>query len=404
MTINFYLDKPTAARETAIYLFLRSGGKTLKFNTGHSVHPKYWDCKNKQVKKNYTGSPEFNLYLSTLKAEVQKEIMVIASSGSSSLEEIRDIIASLVAGRGFKEDKVDFLEAYGLFLETYKATRNKTTVAKYQTILSHLQGFAAHKRIRLSFALIDLKFSEGWTTYLIKEARLTNNTIAKKISLFKTFMHWATERGYNNNLAYNKFKYALNKVDIITLTNEELMAIYSLDLDKKPALERVRDVFCFGCFTGQRFSDVSGLHPDHIKGKVWHLHTQKTKDILAIPLNDFAWEILEKYINRGQKLPSISNQKTNEHLKELGKLAGIIDPITVTRYRGVEKIQKLHPKYMFIGTHTARRTFVTLSLEKGMRPETAMKITGHSDYRTFKKYIDLTSKVTENEMNRIWSK
>ena len=85
-------------------------------------------------------------------------------------------------------------------------------------------------------------------------------------------------------------------------------------------------------------------------------------------------------------------------------MAEINESVIVTKYRGLEKVEFLEPKYNFISSHTARRTFVTLSLEKGMRPETVMSITGHKDYKTFKKYIKLTDKVKMNEMNQIWSK
>jgi integrase len=98
-----------------------------------------------------------------------------------------------------------------------------------------------------------------------------------------------------------------------------------------------------------------------------------------------------------------SNQKMNEYLKEIGKLAEINENIAIVKYRGLEKVEFLEPKHNFISSHTARRTFVTLSLEKGMRPETVMSITGHKDYRTFKKYIKLTDKVKLAEMNDIWS-
>jgi integrase len=326
------------------------------------------------------------------------------SNEATALEEVKAPILALVNKMDLKEEKADFLEAYNQFLSVYKATRKASTVTKYETILNHLQNYAKAKKQKLSFANIDMNFYEGWTTYLIQEPKLTNNTIGKKISLFKTFMHWATDRGPNDKHDFKKFKAIHNTVDIITLTEQELFALLDLDLSGKPALERVRDVFCFGCFTGQRFSDVAGLRPEHIKEDMWHLHTQKTKDSIIVPLNDFALEILTKYIDQGKRLPVISNQSTNDHLKDLGKMAKINDPITITRYRGAEKIQKTEAKHKFIGTHTARRTFVTLSLEKGMRPETLMEITGHKDYKTFKKYIKITSKVKEAEMKRIRSR
>jgi integrase len=110
-------------------------------------------------------------------------------------------------------------------------------------------------------------------------------------------------------------------------------------------------------------------------------------------------------IRNGGRLPKLySNQKTNQYLKDIGQLAGLTESVLIVKYRGIEKVEFLEPKYKFIGTHTARRTFVTLCLEKGMRPETVMSITGHKDYKTFKKYIKLTDKVKLVEMNNIWSK
>ena len=105
-------------------------------------------------------------------------------------------------------------------------------------------------------------------------------------------------------------------------------------------------------------------------------------------MHDVVKRILTNYEG---KLPvSISNQKTNIYLKELGEFAGINEPLLITKYRGVEVVEIKEPKYNLMTSHTARRTFVTLSLEKGMRPETVMEITGHKDYKMFKKYKLLT--------------
>jgi integrase len=94
----------------------------------------------------------------------------------------------------------------------------------------------------------------------------------------------------------------------------------------------------------------------------------------------------------------------NEYLKEIGQLAEINEEIILTQYKGAEKLEKKEPKYNFISSHTARRTFVTLSLEKGMRPEVVMSITGHKDYKTFNKYIKLTDNVKQSEMINTWDK
>jgi integrase len=126
--------------------------------------------------------------------------------------------------------------------------------------------------------------------------------------------------------------------------------------------EKVRDVFCFQCYTGQRFSDIANLKREDIKGNTWHLHTYKTRDIIKVPLTPGALDILKKYENQANPLPVISHQKTNDIIKEVCEKAKINSLETKVMYRGKERIEIKKPKHDLISTHTARRTFVTLSL------------------------------------------
>jgi len=248
---------------------------------------------------------------------------------------------------------------------------------------------------------IDMKFYDSWIAWYIKDQALFNNTIGKYVSTLKTFLHWATEREYNTKAVFMKFKVPKDDADIVYLSENELMSLYAFDFSKNKRLEQVRDTFCFGCFTGLRYSDIANLKEENIKEDSIRINIQKTRDKMVIPLNDFSSELLARYDN---KLPVISNQKTNIYLKEIGEQAGLDSSVIITRYRGAETIELKEPKYKFLSSHTARRTFVTLSLEKGMRAETVMSITGHKEYKTFKKYIKITNKVKLVEMQRVWNK
>lgn len=109
--------------------------------------------------------------------------------------------------------------------------------------------------------------------------------------------------------------------------------------------------------------------------------------------------ILEKY---EYCLPVLSNQKLNQHLKSLGEKAGIKEEVNIQKYRGAERIDDKLPKFKLISTHTARRTFITLSLEKGIRQEVVMSITGHKNFRTFNTYIKIVDKVKKEELLKAW--
>jgi len=116
-------------------------------------------------------------------------------------------------------------------------------------------------------------------------------------------------------------------------------------------------------------------------------------------------------------LPVISNQKLNQYLKgwqEKGKdgilkhnkglceIAGINESIEIVRYRGTQREAIVYPKYELIGVHTGRKTFATLSLEKGMSSEEVMAITGHKDYKSFKRYVKITEQRKKVVMIKAW--
>lgn len=398
--VNFYLKDSKAKSETLINLCFQYEGNRFKFSTGEKVHPKYWNQPAQRVKKSLIGSVEINRVLETVDNAIKKIHRTAVADGTTiSNDFFRTAIKKMLnKDQGNKKSFFDYLEE---FIEISIATRKANTIKKFVSLRNHLMEFQSSYRFNISFDRIDFRFYEQFTAYLINDHHHLNNTVGKYMAGLKTFMNWATDRGYNTFTSFMKFKTPNEEADIIYLTEKELMKLYSLNLKKNTRLEQVRDRFCFGCFTGLRFSDITRLRKENVKGQEMHFITQKTRDNLIVPLNDFSTELLEKY---NYSFPLISNQKMNQYLKELGELAGIGDMILMTKYRGSEEIQIRNPKFMFITSHTARRTFVTLSLEKGMRAETVMSITGHKDYKVFKRYIKITNKVKSVEMKQIWKK
>jgi len=97
---------------------------------------------------------------------------------------------------------------------------------------------------------------------------------------------------------------------------------------KSSALSRARDVFCFMCWTGQRYSDITNLTRkqlclnDH-KETIWKLVTVKTNENISVPIISYAEEIMAKYEKEEYPIPRFTNQKLNFHLKTIGEKAEI---------------------------------------------------------------------------------
>jgi integrase len=167
----------------------------------------------------------------------------------------------------------------------------------------------------------------------------------------------------------------------------------------------VKDYFCFECFTGLRFSDISKLENNNIKGDFIEIKTQKTRETLFVPLNAFAKEIIEKYKGQFDSRPippTLSNQKSNDNIKDIAEIAGVTETLIIEKFSGSNRIVHKKPKCDFITTHTGRKTFITLSHERGMPIEMIMKITGIKKWETLKKYLKISEKSKLIQMNEFW--
>jgi integrase len=218
----------------------------------------------------------------------------------------------------------------------------------------------------------------------------------------------ATDAGVNKTFGFksSRFKVVSEESDSIYLTEKELNDIYSFDFSENKRLEKVRDLFIVGSWTGLRFSDFTKLSEDHIKEDFLEIETQKTGEKVVIPIHSIVKDIFKKYKNEiGLCLPQpISNAKMNEYLKEIGKEItaknkdiSLNQDVITTITRGGKKVSTRDKKYDLITTHTARRSFASNLFLDGVPALTIMKITGHKTERAFLKYI----KITLNENAKI---
>ena len=62
------------------------------------------------------------------------------------------------------------------------------------------------------------------------------------------------------------------------------------------------------------------------------------------------------------------------------------------------------PKYELITAHTARKTFITLSFFFGMDVKIIKSITGHTQDKTFDKYLNIADGMKKSELEKAWGK
>jgi integrase len=364
-------------------------GKRLWLSTGEHVDANKWDSSNNRVKSSVNGSSEINQVIKTKCDEVNKiyrEAIIMGKHPSASY--IRNCLNAEKA-----TTKKSLTQLYDEFIDGYNiksstgTDKKSGTVKKLETNKKHLINFAKQARLSLDFEIIDDIFFNKYTQYFQTQLKHTNGTIAKNIKILKWFLNWASKFGYNKNFAYKSFSVKYQEPEIIILTEAELTTLFELEVGSE-CLRQVRDVFCFCCYTALRYSDVKNLKKTDIDDDYINITSVKTKSHVSIPLLPQSEDILARYKNLlgTRALPVISNQKMNDYLKDLAKLAKLNRPISKVRYRGSQRIETVAPLHEVLTTHMGRKTFVSLMFRKGVDSELIRSISNHKSISSFARY------------------
>ncbi len=391
--------------------------KRIEFTTGYRIDATKWDADKQRVKNGCSNklkqsASEINASLLEYYTEIQSifkrfEVEDVMPTPEQIKEAFNALHKPVSEEPKPKKEALpcDFFQVFDDFVEDCGRQNNWTdsTFEKFAAVKNHLTNF----REGLTFEFFDERGLNDYVGYLRDVKEMRNTTIGKQLSFLKWFLRWAFKKGVHQNNAYDSYKPKLKSTQkkIIFLTWDELNRLREFKIpSNKQALERVRDVFLFQCFTGLRYSDVFNLRRSDIKGDHIEVTTVKTSDSLIIELNNHSKAILDKYkdvpFENDKVLPVITNQKMNDYLKELAELAGIDEPIRQTYYKGNERIDDVTPKYALLGTHAGRRTFICNALALGIPPQVVMKWTGHSDYKAMKPYIDIADDIKANAMSK----
>lgn len=233
-----------------------------------------------------------------------------------------------------------------------------------------------------------------------------NSTTEKRFRDLKTFLRWVKQNDYPVNDDALNYKPSIPKYKkVVTyFTFDELQTFASYEFEQSHLIN-VRDIFCFMCYSSLRYSDVKGLKKDHLYNDGINFYTQKTKDLLQFPLNQYAQAILNKYMKTdGEyvfKVPS--NQKFNAYIKKASKEAGLDRKIHKMYYVGNERHESFIPLCEEVESSMGRRTFITTSIALGIPAEIVMKCSGHSSFNAMKPYLAVASSTVKKELEK-WNK
>lgn len=378
--------------------------------TRKQINPTFWNNKSGAVRdiSEFDKRDEFQKKLNELERHILDEFDETSDKNMIDKQWLDITIDKFYNEEKYAEEKTTLFNYIQNFIELSKSRTNPNTgnpvsyrmQREYHITFNYLKKYAK-KFGEPDFDDINLDFYNKYTDFLrsqkvivwdkegniVKEKFLALNTVGKKIITLKIFLNAATEEGINKNYRYKSrsFKAPSEEADNIYLTKEELDKFYTHDFSKKPYLERVRDLFIVGSWTGLRYSDLQQITPDKIKGNFIELRQQKTGQKVIIPVHQTVREILDKY--NGELPEPISNQKFNDYLKDAAELTELDDIFIKTTSENGKKVEKRYKKHEIISSHTARRSFCTNAYIDNIPTLAIMAISGHRTEKAFLKYI-----------------
>jgi integrase len=411
--ILFFPERETDKNDAKLRMRVRWNKNVVNFNVGYRFFSEKWSKETQRCKRNTTNIKKIsasiiNSRIQFLQDKAEDVFKFFETKDHTpTISEFRDEYNIMIGKKEVSINKIDksFFKLFDSFVEEQGKQNDWTTATftKFNTVRKHLFGFDQ----QLNFELLNEDKLTDYVVYLRDVGNMKNTTIKKQLGFLKWFLNWTVEKAHTSNIIFRSYKPKLKTAEkqVIYLDKEELEKVRNYEIpESKQYLDRVRDVFLFCCYTSLRYSDVYQLKRNNIINDRIEIITQKTTDKLRIKLNSKALSILEKYsqthFNDNKMLPVISNQRMNDYLKELCKLAEINETITMVYFIGNKRHEEEYPKFALIGTHTGRRTFICNALKNGMPVHAVMEITGHSDYKAMQPYIDIAKKDIDNMVDK----
>jgi integrase len=402
MQTRFYIERrkddsgTLILQERPVFMSVSFHGDRVMLSTGIKTDFHGWDPELQRLKSSYPGSYATNLWLDTLAETADKTWAAIREFPEDpDAERFR---------RKFQELKprysTGFFDVFYLFLESGSSRWSTSTYRKVRTIYKHLREFEDQSGTMISFRDLNGSFLEKFKVFYAEKGN-SGSTTHQAVNIIVWFMNWATENGYNVNLDYRRF-YKLMRQDQdvgveigksrmhLYLQWDELLKISEFRGDTRK-LERVRDLFCFMCFSGLRYSELQALRKEDVGEKEVVIRNSKGKP-RRIPLNTHARKIHRIYENKyylnNTAFPTMSIITMNKYLRMLGKEAGL-NRMVMSEDGSYERV----PLFELLTAGMAVHTFIANAIELEIPFEVISGFTGvQNDGRVRRIKMDLARK------------
>lgn len=284
---------------------------------------------------------------------------------------------------GISSSKEEIEEAQQHFLAELSVLVKEKTIEGIHHSLQSFLSFCDEKSIHY----LDEVKRKHWIEYIThrKNQGKKDTTINQNLQNIKRFLNWCVESRYiGENVFQNLKKIKVNKPDLpVYITVDQLKKCEEYMKGNKK-YEYFYPFFFLAVRTGMRSSEISNLKMHHVdmenKKIVLPANMTKSGYSRVIPLNAETVAFI-KSLNR--KRDGYVVTKDGEKLWRDAALYKMTKLVAEMKKQGVLSKDK---KY---NVHTLRKTYISNMVMSGVDPQKIMRVVGHGDWGTIKRYLHL---------------
>ena len=382
--LSFYLQSKNP--QAPIYARLRDGVIDAKAKTNLFINPEDWSEKKKMPKSLKDADAKF---IQQKMLDMRHIVTKAFNSRASTTIINSDWLYSVLFP---KEETVKDSTVETYFDIYYESKLSMgCSEALLKKIISVKNLFIRYQKDRNSIFLIrdiTVAVMDDFAKYMISK-KYRQSYVFRVVKQIKSILFDAKATGYETSNNFEQIRQKDKKSYKTYLSIQEIHQIIETEMPHD-YLDNAKDWLIISCYLGQRVSDLMRCEKSMIRitdeGRVIDLTQKKTKTEMMVAIFPEVDKILDK--RDGDFPRPISDQKYNEYIKEVCRLAGLNSLEKGKLYDATQKreMDGKYEKWRLISSHVGRRSFATNYY--GIYPTTLlMAQTGHTTERAFREYI-----------------
>jgi integrase len=372
--------KKNKAGRFPIAIRITKDRKSSFLNTGQYIDEKFWDEKNRNVRKSHPNSKVLNNFIVSKVAEANDK--VLKSEMKPEYESVAEIRNKIVEKKGF-----DFFVVANMHLQNLK---NRNKHHQYDTEFGRLKKFKEFLgKDVLPFNLLNVALLKKFETYLLHSKKLSPRTVVNYLILIRTIYNLAIAESITDRGLYpfgkGKMTIRIPESQKIGFTADEIQKLENAQNITEAQQKAIHIWLISFYFAGIRVGDVLQLKwSDFNDGRLLYRMNKNSK-LVSLKVPDKAIEIFNNYKDESERNGLVFPQLKHIDLNDTEEVSKRTQSITRNLNRRLKIAVKELGIKKNISMHIARHSFGNISGDK-IPIQMLQKLYRHSSVTTTIRY------------------